>query len=148
MLKKQNKLIGKFFMSDQLSSLEEYDAMMKYQMPHLLFDDNSIVNQKRTAFLIKNKTGDEILVINPMGFSDESVLAGLNEKHIEYFAKHAPMEYKKNLLEIFKDKEMLDGVWKIAKSMDEDEGNGTMANQNRIKNVLQYIKDNQVVFIS
>jgi len=41
---------------------------------------------------------------------------------------------------------MMKGVFEIVKAMDEDLGRGSTSNQDRIKKVIQYIKDNRVTF--
>jgi hypothetical protein len=41
---------------------------------------------------------------------------------------------------------MVNGVFEIAKAMDEDLGRGATQNQDRVRNVIQYIKDNRIAF--
>lgn len=132
--------------TDYLTTLEEFDFIHEYQMPYLLSDDGSIGSKKKIAYLIMARKEDELFLVNPEGFSESSVFAGITEKQIEYFAKHAPLEYKKELVKIFSDKEMMASVWNIARAMDDDEGDGLEKNKKRITNVINYIYDNQILF--
>lgn len=111
--------------------------------PHLSYIEDSISNRKNVSSLVVSKNTNEILLIDSYGFLIDSVFAGLTEKHIEYIAKNAPQDYKNNILKILKDQQMMNGVFEITQSMD---ANNTMEHQKRIKNVIQYIKDNHVVF--
>lgn len=114
--------------------------------PHFLYVSNSISDRKKVAIIIFAKKENEILLIDNYGFLIDSVFAGLSEKHIEHIAKNGPRDYKENILKILKDKEMMKGVFEIAKAMDEDMGGGSVRHQQRVKNVIQYIKDNRVAF--
>lgn len=133
-------------MAKNLNIIEEYDLRALIESPELSYVENSVLERKKVAKNILNRKAEEILLINKTGFYIDSVFAGLDEKKIEFFAKNSPLEYKKNLIKIFQDKEMIDGVWEVARAMDEDEGNNLMSNQDRIKKVIQYIRDNQSIF--
>ena len=134
-------------MAKNLDIMEEYEILESIKLPHLSYVMDTLTERKKVARNVLNRKTEDILLVDKTGFYIDSVFAGLNEKSIEYFAKYAPVEYKKNLMKIFQDKEMMDGMWETVKSMDDDEGNGSIQNQNRIKSVIQYIKDNQIVFI-
>ena len=114
--------------------------------PHFSYIEESIFNRKQVSTILLSKKQDEILLIDSYGFNFDSVFAGLTEKHIEYIAINGPKNYKENLLKILQDQEMMKGVFEIAKAMDEDLGENVTQNQDRIKNVIQYIKDNLIVF--
>jgi len=128
--------------------MEEYEILESIETPHLSYVLDTLMDRKKTARNVLNRKTEDVLLIDKTGFYIDSIFAGLSEKSIEYFAKHAPMEYKKNLMEIFRDKDMLDSMWETVKSMDDDEGSGTISNQDRIKKVIQYIRDNQIVFVT
>lgn len=130
----------------KLSIEEELDIREYLSEPHLTYIDDSVLIRKKVAYSILKRDLNEILLIDSSGFLIDSVFSGLTEKHIEHIAKNAPEKYKQNLLEIQNDKGMMEGVFEIAKSMDEDLGEKVTQNQQRIKNVIQYIKDNQIVF--
>lgn len=114
--------------------------------PHFSYIESTLVNKKYIASLIFQKKEEDIFLIASSGFIIDSVFSGLTEKHIEYIAKNAPRNYKENLLKIQEDKEMMQGVFEIAKAMDKDLGESVTQNQQRVRNVIQYIKDNQAVF--
>ena len=129
-----------------LTTLEEFDVTQRIQCPHTLFYPLTHSSKIEIATLILSKTTDNVLLITTIGFSIDSVFAGLSEKHIEYIAKNGPKEYKKNLLKILGDKEIIGSALEIAKAMDEDLGEKVTQNQERVKNVIQYINDNRTAF--
>ena len=136
--------MSKLINSDLLTTLEEYDVIMRLQGPHLSSAQNDITTRKNMSLLILSKKEDEILLIYPGGFLHGAVLAGITEKNIEYIAKHAPMEYKENIMEALHDQETISDAAEIIKILDKDANSN--ANQERFKNVIQYIKDNIKVF--
>jgi hypothetical protein len=133
-------------MNNALSALEEFDAQRKINLPHLLYDASDIVGKKRIAYVVLAKKENEILLITPSGFGEVAVIAGLTETNIEYFAKIAPREFKEKLFETITNEIYTKEIWEVAKAMDDDMSANSTANQQRVKNVLQYIYDNQVVF--
>lgn len=130
----------------ELTSTEEFAIRGNIQEPHFSYSESSVINRKRVSISILQRNITDILLIDSSGFVIDSIFAGLSEKHIEHIAKNGPRDYKENILKILKDKEMMRGVFEIAKAMDEDLGRGSVRHQERVKNVIQYIKDNQVAF--
>lgn len=114
--------------------------------PHLSYVAETLMSRKKVAYSVLRRKETDIMIIDSSGFLIDSVFAGLIEKHIEYIAKNAPKKYKENLLKILQDTEMMKGVFEIVKSMDDDLGENITQNQDRIKNIVQYIKDNRAVF--
>lgn len=133
-------------MSNNLGLLREFDVINEIQSPHLMHKNFSFVVKQKIAYSILSRKANEILLLNGTGFSEGAVFAGLSEKHIEYIAIHAPREYKEELISLIKKDHKRDEIGEIAKAMDEDLGGGSVRHQTRVKNVIQYIKDNQVVF--
>lgn len=133
-------------MTTHLNLIEESEYWEKFATPFLSYASTSLVERKRVAMEILIKKPEEILLIDKAGFGIDSIFAGLGERHIEFFAKHAPLAYKKEMMNIFKDSGMMNGVFEIANAMDEDENNGSTRNQTRVKKVIQYIQDNRPVF--
>lgn len=133
-------------MSNLLTTIEELDIEEIIKDPHLSYVIGTIQERKKVAISIFSRSKSNILLIASSGFLIDSVFAGLSEKHIEYIAKNAPKNYKENLLKILQDTEMMKGVFEIAVDMDTDIGKNVTQNQDRVKNVIQYIKDNRVVF--
>lgn len=118
----------------------------QFCIPYVYYAQKTIGQEVMLARYIFNIAGEDLLIPSYYIFSYNAVIAGLNEKHIEYIAKNAPADYKKELaiaiLNEYKRKE----VFEIAKMMDEDLGDGIVQNQKRIKNVYQYVSDNWAVF--
>jgi hypothetical protein len=133
-------------MSDLLTTIEEMNATEHLKEPHLSYVVASLQERKKVSLDILKRHENEIILIASSGFLIDSVFAGLNEKHINYIAKNAPRDYKKNILQTIRDPEMLQEVFEIAKAMDKDLGENVTQNQDRLKNIIQYIKDNHVVF--
>lgn len=133
-------------MAKNLTTLEEFDIRRRLQMPHLSYHPLTIDAKKNIAFLVLSNNNSEILMINIEGFRTSSVIAGLSEKHIEYIAKNTPEDYKKIFIEIINNKAEVEDIIEIAKAMDEDLGGNVTKNQERVKNVIQYIKDNKIAF--
>ncbi len=129
-----------------LTLSEESSIKSLLHEPHFSYIESTLINKKGVAYLILQKKEVDIFLIASSGFYTDSVFAGLTEKHIEYVAKNAPGDYKKNILNILKDAQAMQSVFEIVKSMDDDIARGATQNQVRINNVIQYIKDNRIVF--
>ena len=114
--------------------------------PHFSYAEDSVFNKKKASILMMHKSNDEVLLVDSYGFNFDSIFAGLTERHIEYIAKNGPRDYKNNIMKMLRDQEMMKGVFEIAKTMDDDSGRNATDNQDRIRNVIQYIKDNKVAF--
>lgn len=133
-------------MSQYVTTLEEFDIMGKFQTPYLMHVKNDNISKKNVAYIVLSKKIDEILLVSPLGFRESAIIAGLSEKHIELLAKHAPQEYKEYILKTVSDNAFVSDITEIAKDMDDDLGGGATTNQQRVRNVVQYIQDNRVVF--
>ncbi|MFA5994411.1 MAG: hypothetical protein WC823_05630 [Parcubacteria group bacterium] len=133
-------------MEYSLSIIEKLNVEELLLTPHLSYVENSILERKKVSSLILQKKIDDIMLITSSGFLIDSVFAGLSEKHIEHIAKNAPKNYKESLLKIQEDPEMMQGVFEIAQAMDRDLGENVTQNQQRVKNVMRYIQDNQIAF--
>ena len=133
-------------MDNSLSALEEFDAQRKIQYPHLLYSATDMVAKKKMAYVVLAKKGDELLLIEPSGFGEATVIAGLTVGDIEYFSKHAPRDCKENLISTVRNDLLVKDIFEIAQAMDDDLGGGATTNQQRVKKVMQYISDNRIAF--
>jgi hypothetical protein len=133
-------------MPNELLLLEKINITESLETPHLSYIDDSLVERKKVAYSILSRTTGDILLLHNSGFRIDSVFAGLTGKHIEHIAKNAPKKYKESLLKSIQDVEMLSSALEIAKDMDEDLSEKENKNQERVKNIIQYIKDNRAVF--
>jgi hypothetical protein len=129
-----------------LTAQEEFNIQGIIQEPHFSYIDSALTNRKRVSYSILVRKEGDILLVDSSGFLIDSVFAGLTERHIEYIAKNGPKNYKENLFKILQDKEMLHGVSEIIQAIDKESGENATQNRERINNVIQYIKDNRVVF--
>ncbi len=133
-------------MRNNLSALEEFDAIMEIQSPYFLRNNDSLNSKQRIAYSILKRKPEEILLLNDSAFCLDSVFAGITERQIEYFAKKAPVNYRESIMKIFEENGDLDGAWEIVKSMDKEGSLNSNSNQKRFKKVVQYIRDNYAVF--
>jgi len=124
----------------------EDDILTKFSLPHIFFSQDTIEQKKMFAWHIASLSGEEVLLPSSSAFSYEGLIAGLTAAQIEYFAKNAPAIYKKELLNAISQNYKLQEILKIVASMDEDVRMGNTENQNRIKNVIRYIRDNKEAF--
>jgi len=129
-----------------LTSPEEFNIKGIIQEPHFSYIESTLNNRKDVSCSVLRRNENDILLIASFGFIIDSVFAGLTEKHIEFIAKNGPGDYKENLLKILQDQEMMKGVFEITLDMDTDMGKNITQNQDRVRNVIQYIKDNKIVF--
>ena len=133
-------------MSNQLSTLEEFDIVRKIQYPDSLYGVMTPENKRNVAFLIANRKAEEILLTSPLAFRESYVVAGMTERQMEYFALHAPRDYRESLMQAFSSQENIDDMLSITAMMDEEMGKGSMENQQRLKRIIRYLRDNQIVF--
>lgn len=124
----------------------EDDVIEKLTIPYIFFPQNNLEQKKNLAIYIYNLDSELLLIPSRFAFSYPAFLSGLSEKHIEYFAKNAPVDYKKELFSSIQKEYIVKEMIEIAKVMDKDLGDNINKNQSRIKNNIQYIKDNRIVF--
>jgi hypothetical protein len=117
-----------------------------YVIPQVAFPQDTIAQKKALARRIASLKNEELLFASAVAFSYEGFIAGITTEQIEYFAKNAPINFKKELAKSIQTEYRTKAVFEIAKLMDEDLGEGATQNQKRVKNVYQYIKDNWAVF--
>jgi hypothetical protein len=133
-------------MKEELSIIEEMEIEQNIREPFGDYISPSLAVKRKIAYSILTRNESTVLLLDRYGFTIDYIFAGLTEKHIECFAKNAPKVYKDNILKTLRDQEMVKGVFEIAKAMDDDLGENITKNQERVRNVIQYIKDNRMVF--
>jgi hypothetical protein len=131
---------------NNLSTLEEFDITRKIQFPHLLYANMTPEAKRNVAFSILGRKENEILLISALAFRESYVIAGISEKQIEYFALNAPKEFKECLMEGVSDQVVITEIVEIAKAMDAEIVGGSTQNQQRVKRVFDYIRNNKIVF--
>lgn len=115
-------------------------------IPYIYFPQQTLGQKAVLARYVLNLKGEILLISSSFVFSYSAILAGLTESHVEYIAKNAPIDYKRELLNAISQEHKLNEIFNIVKAMDGDMGNGNMDNQTRIKRVMQYVMDNKFVF--
>lgn len=124
----------------------EDNVLNRFVLPHIAFSQDTIQQKKALAWHTSALKGEELLLGSAFAFSYEGLIAGITSEQIEYFAKHAPENFKKELANSILTEYRMKAVFEIAKMMDDDLGDGVMQNQKRIKSVYRYILDNWTVF--
>jgi hypothetical protein len=115
-------------------------------LPHIFFPQDSLAQKKNMAKYINSLPNELIVLPTSFAFSYCAFIAGISEKQIEYIAKNAPKEYKKELFDAFFKGYKVKEIYEIAKAMDEDLPGDSIMNQQRIKKLIQYLKDNLIAF--
>lgn len=122
------------------------DISGKLAMPHLSYGKLNLASKNAIAVDVLLRKNEEITLITSSGIGTSAVFAGLTEKTIEYLAINAPSDYKKEIWALLDNSAEVDDILEIAKNLDDDLGRGATKNQERVKNVMQYVKDNRMVF--
>lgn len=122
------------------------EIIEKMTLPYLSIREASIASKMNLAIKTLELDNETLLIPAYSMFSYSAILAGLSEKQAEYIAKSAPSDYKKELLSSIMQPYKIREVLEIAKVMDTDIATNSTKNQERVRNVIQYIKDNQIVF--
>lgn len=133
-------------MNNNLSLIEELNIEEYFREPFSAYVFGTLIEKKTVAYSVFQRKITDILLISSGGFLFDSVFAGLRDEHVQFISRSGPKDYKVNLLEIIRNKEKMVRVFEIAKAMDEDLGSNTTQNRDRVKNVIQYIKDNRIAF--
>ena len=118
----------------------------QFIVPYIHFPHKTEGQKIMLAQYISNLDVKSLLIPSCYIFSYSPIVAGLTEKHVEYVAKNAPAVYKTELLNAVSQDYKLQEIFNIAKLMDDDLGNNSTENQMRIRNIVQYIKDNKTIF--
>lgn len=124
----------------------EEKVLDEFTIPHIVFSQDTIQQKKTLARRISTLNGEELLLASIIAFSYGSIIAGITTDQIEYFAKNAPINFKKELARSILTDYRMKEVFEIAKMMDDDMGEGVMQNQKRMQDVQRYISDNWAVF--
>lgn len=124
----------------------EIDLLEKISLPYVFFKQDTLFQKKTLTKYVMSLNNEEILLFTTFSFSVSAIIAGLNEEQIEYIAKNAPKDYKMQVFSSISQEYKIKEILEIAKYMDDDFGDNIIENQNRVKKVLKYIRDNKIVF--
>ena len=131
---------------NELSLIEEINITQSIKMPHLMHEKIDAVAKISIAQSILVRKPEDIMLISSMGFETSSIIAGLSSQAIQYIATNAPLEYRRSIWSVIDNGAEVADILKIAKIMDDDRGSGSTAHQERVLNLIQYIKDNRIAF--
>lgn len=122
------------------------DIWDQLSIPYVYFAQQTIGQRSILAKYISKVEPVVLILPSCYIFSYPAVLAGLSEVQIEYVAKNAPAEYKKEFLSSIMDKFKVQEMFNIAREMDDDFGQNITENQVRLKKILRYVNDNLLAF--
>lgn len=121
------------------------DFFEKITIPFIYFPQNNIQSKKQLAIHIYGLSNNLVLLPTSWTLSFPAVLSGINHNQIEYIARYAPSTYKKQLLETIGTPYKVQEALEISRALDSS-NDTNMQNQNRVKSIIQYIKDNRIAF--
>lgn len=124
----------------------EDDISDKVVLPYVYYDQETMGGKLLLAKYVMQARPEVLLLPSYFLFSYSAVAAGLTEKQLEYIASNAPAEYKKELSKTFSNENKIKEVIEIGRMLDDDYGQNTEKNQERIRRVYQYIRDNSIAF--
>jgi hypothetical protein len=118
----------------------------KLTLPYLFIEEASMASKINLAIKTLGLDNETLIIPASSMFSYSAILAGISERQVEYVAKNAPSDYKKELLNSIMQPYKIKEIFEIARAMDTGLATDSTKNQERVQNVIQYIKDNRTVF--
>lgn len=124
-----------------LATLEEIDILTEIQSPEFVYSIESTEERIIFSKYINSLPEKRIILLNLGLFNLPFVIAGLKESHVESIIKDEALVVKKYIFTNLSDTEFLKNVLEFSSELDRREK--TTENTTRIKNLLQYLKDNK-----
>lgn len=128
-------------MPKELTLLEEFDVIAELQFPDFAYSTESFEDKIAFCNFINKLPERRILLLDDDLFNLPFVFAGLQEIHIEHLLKDGGYIFKKILHVNIADTDFFNEVLKFVSEL--DSRNKTTENSTRIKNIVQYLKDNK-----
>lgn len=128
-------------MPKELTLLEEFDVIAELQFPDFAYSTESFEDKIAFCNFINKLPERRILLLDDDLFNLPFVFAGLQEIHIEHLLKDGGYILKKILHVNIADADFFNEVLKFVSEL--DSRNKTTENLTRIKNIVQYLKDNK-----
>lgn len=128
-------------MPKELTLLEEFDVIAELQFPDFAYSTESFEDKIAFCNFINKLPERRILLLDDDLFNLPFVFAGLQEIHIEHLLKDGGYILKKILHVNIADTDFFNEVLKFVSEL--DSRNKTTENSTRIKNIVQYLKDNK-----
>lgn len=130
-------------MPKELTLLEEFDIITELQFPDFVYSTESLEEKVAFCNFINKLSDHRILSLDYDLFNLPFVFTGLKEGHIEYLLKEGSHIFKKILYVNISDSEFLKQISDFASEL--DKRGRTTENSTRLKNILQYLKDNRFI---
>lgn len=130
-------------MAKELNILEEFDILSELQFPDYIYSLDSEEEKFAFSNYIKYLSGRRVLLLHNGLFDYPFAVASLREIHIEEIFKNGGYAFKKILLDNLSDQEFLKQVSDFIAELDRREK--TTENSTRLKNILQYLRDNKYI---
>lgn len=127
----------------ELNLIEEFDILTEFQFPDYIYSIDTIEEQIVFSKYINSLSNHRILLLHREIFDFPFVLAGLKEGQMETIIKDSAQELKDNLIFNFSETGFLDEITAFVDEL--DKRSGTTENSTRLKNILQYLKDNKYI---
>ncbi len=125
----------------ELTLLEEFDILSELQFPDFIYSADSAEEKFAFSAYLASLSGRRILLLHNEIFNMPFALASLKENHIETIIKEGGFNVKKILLSNL----LNDGIAKQSSDFAAELDRRAKATENsaRLKNILQYLKDNK-----
>lgn len=130
-------------MPKELTALEEFDLIMELQFPDFVYSIDSMEEQIAFSKMINILSSHRIMMLYDDLFDYPFVIAGLQSNHIETLIQESELTLKKGIIFNLSDPEFLNEVGEIIAELDRRDK--TTENSTRLKNILQYLKDNKYI---
>lgn len=128
-------------MPKELTLLEEFDVIAELQFPDFAYSTESFEDKIAFCNFINKLPERRLLLLDDDLFNLPFVFAGLQEIHIEHLLKDGGYILKKILYVNIADTDFFNEMLKFVSEL--DSRNKTTENSTRIKNIVQYLKDNK-----
>lgn len=130
-------------MPKELTFLEEFDITMELEFPDFVYATNSMEEKIAFCNLMSGLSNRRIMLLYDDLFDYPFVIAGLQLGHIETLIKESDLDLKENIILNLSAPEFLKEVEEIIAELDRRQK--TTENSARLKNILQYLKDNKFI---
>lgn len=127
----------------KLNIIEEFDILTELQSPDFIFSTDSLEEKLAFCKYITNLSSHRILLLHSELLNVPFVIAGLTEEHIESLFKDSGYNIKKALFSNMSNQNYLKQVQEFMTEL--DNRNKTTENSTRLKNILQYLRDNKSI---
>lgn len=131
-------------MPKELTLLEEFDIIAELQFPDFVYTSDSLEEKIAFTNYIGSLSSRRILLFDDGVFYFPFAVAGLREQHIETIIKDGDHSLKEDMIfNLLSNSNFLEQVSDFTDELDK-RGRST-ENSTRLKNILQYLRDNKYI---